>query len=91
MTEILKVPTKWDAVEPANPLQDWIIDIIESDTVTKEQVNKQANRVWPDEAHSATKTKKYHRIFATNLANADDLNDIRNASRFKHALARAYI
>ena len=64
MMEILKVSTTWEAVEFTSPLQDGIIDLFESNNITKKQVDKQADRVWPDKAHSATTPQKYCKVFA---------------------------
>ena len=45
MKNILKVPTSWEAGVPANPTKEGIVDLFESNTLTRKQVNDQADKV----------------------------------------------
>ena len=62
MMEILQVPTKWQAVSPKNPTKEGMVNLFESDTVTKEQVNAQADKVCSDASYG-TATPEYFKIF----------------------------
>ena len=90
MKNILKVPTSWEAGVPANPTKEGIVDLFESNTLTRKQVNAQADKVWSESKFGAT-TPEYFKIFATKPTDDASLDAERNATKFKHAMAGANI
>ena len=88
--EIYKVPTAWEANAPANPTPEGIIDLFESNAVTKEQVKAQADKVWAETTHGAN-TPQYFKIFPTKPVDTTELDERRNAAKMKHSIAGASI
>ena len=87
--DILKVPTEWEATKPANPIEDKIVDLFQSNAVTTKQAKAQADLIWSES--DLANTEIFFQIFATPPANDAALNKARNATEFKHAMAGANI
>jgi len=88
--EIFKVPTEWESDAPANSTPKGIVDLFNSNDVTKEQVKNQADIVWVDTTHG-TYNPKYFKIFTTKPTNHAKLEEVRNTYKMKHSLCGASI
>ena len=89
LMDILKVPTEWESTKPANPVKDQIVDLFQSNAVTTNQVKAQADLIW---SHSdLVNIDHFFKIFATPPADDAALNNARNVTKFKHAMAGANI
>ena len=85
LMDILKVSTEWESTKPANPVKDKIVDLFQSNAVTTNQVKAQADLIW---SHSdLVNTDHFFKIFATLPADDAGLNNARNVTKFKHAMA----
>ena len=89
LMDILKVPTEWEATKPANPIEDKIVDLFQSNDVTTKQAKAQADLIWSES--DLANTEIFLQIFATPPANDAALNKARNSTEFKHAMAGANI
>ena len=87
--EIYKVPTAWEVNAPANPTLEIIVDLFESNAVTKDQVKAQADMGWAETTHDGG-TPKYFMIFATKPGDDTELDERRHTAKMKHALADAW-
>ena len=88
--EIFKVPTDWESNASVNPTSEGIVNLFNSNDVTKKQVKNQADRVWADTTHG-TNTPEYFRIFTTKPTNDAELEEVRNTYKMKHSLCGASI
>ena len=90
MMEIYRIPTVWEATTPSNPTLEGMVNLFESNAATKEQVKAQADKVWEETTHGAD-TPKYFKIFGTKPTNDDELDEARNNTKLKHAMAGSSI
>ena len=93
LKDILKVATNWESTGtlPEFPIVDDLKDIFTCNSVTDEQVDEHCRLVWSLQDFNHADSSKLNKIVPTKPTNVDELNNVRNNLKMKHAMLGAMV